>query len=156
MNWNEPQQPTYPYLNLLAKSGSRSSEKLKRSHPSGQATSSGSTKAAHTGGVTRFGGSGHTFSSASFSSSPPFSVVSSPSPNLIRLVLMVEAGRSAEEGSDCFETMSFIVMRSSNGRKREIQLANPQLSDATSLSLTEDGNKLERNEVIRLLQPHVP
>lgn len=70
----------------------------------------------------RFGGSGHTFSSASFSSSPPFSVVSSP---LIRLVLMVEAGRSAEEGNNCFETVSFIVMRSSNRSQREIQLANP-------------------------------
>lgn len=76
-------------------SGSGSPDELKRSHPPGQVTPLGRTKEARTGGETRFGGSGHTFSSALFSSSP-FSDRSS-SANLMRFVLISEVGSSAGE-----------------------------------------------------------
>lgn len=78
--------------------GSGSSDELKRLHPSGQATRLGRTKAVRIGGVTRFGGSGHTISSFAFS------VFSSSSANLMRFVLISEVGssaggRSKEEGN---------------------------------------------------------
>lgn len=86
---------TAAYLSLLTVTGSGSSDELKRVHPSGHVTPLGRTKAARTGGETRCGGSGHTFSSALFSSSP-FSDVSS-SANLTRFVLMSEVGSPAGE-----------------------------------------------------------
>lgn len=78
-------------LSLLTMTASGPSDELKREHPSGQATPSGRTKAVRIGGVTLFGGSGHSFSSTLFSSSS--------SANLMRFVLISEVGSSAAERS---------------------------------------------------------
>lgn len=98
VNWDEPSPNTAPYLSLLTMTASGPSDELKREHPSGQATPSGRTKAVRIGGVTLFGGSGHSFSSTLFSSSP-FSNLSSSSANLMRFVLISEVGSSAGERS---------------------------------------------------------
>ncbi len=95
--------------------GSGSSDGLKRLHLSGQVTPLGRTKAVRIGGVTRLGGSGHTFTSArSFSSA--FSVFfffpSSSSANLMRFVLISEVGSSAGGRSDeiFYEAVKIKVM----------------------------------------------
>lgn len=105
-NWNEPVRAAN--LSLPTVTGSGSSDELKRLHPSGQATLSGRTTAVRTGGETRLGGSGHTFSSAFFPSFPSSDFSSSA--NLTRLVLISQVGRSAGESWDNImkELMQFI------------------------------------------------
>lgn len=83
------------YLSLLTVAGSGSSDRLKRSHPSGHVTPSGRTEAARTGGGTRCGGAGHFIASALSSFLPVCGLSSSV--NLAHLVLMSQAGSSAGE-----------------------------------------------------------
>lgn len=105
-SWKE--QVRAANLSLPTVTGSGSSDGLKRSHPSGQVTLSGRTTAVRTGGGTRLGGSGHTFSSALFPSFPSSDFSSSA--NLTRLVLISQVGRSAGESWDNImkELMQFI------------------------------------------------